>query len=115
MISNNSLVTSHSPVSQIEKQAKSTARIGKILGTALASGLLFSIVSPLPSIAENVPEGTVKEKTTELTKKCQQKYGLNSEHSKKEALKKCLARVLQACKRHTHGNAELCKQWIKEA
>lgn len=115
MIPNNSLVNSHLAVAKIQKSAKLTARMSRILGTALTSGLLLSFICPFPSIAENVSAVTVKEKTTELTQKCQQKYGLNSENPNKAALKECLARVLRACTIHTNGNAELCKQWIKKA
>lgn len=100
MIPNNSLVT---------------PRMGKILSAALVSGLLLTLISPLPSVAENVSEATAQKKTTELVEKCQQRYGLNSEHPDKEALKKCLGKVLKACQRHTNGNAQLCKQWIKDA
>ncbi|WP_427158751.1 hypothetical protein ACQFX9_22935 [Aliinostoc sp. HNIBRCY26] len=115
MIPNNTLVTSRFAVAQVQKPAQPITRIGKLFATTFTSGLLLFFISPLPSMAENVVVATVQEKTTELTKKCQEKYGLNSEHPDKAALKKCLARVLKACKRHTNGNAELCKQWMKDA
>ncbi len=115
MIPNNTLVTSQFAVTQVQKQAKPITRIGKLFATTFTSGLLLAVIFPLPTMAENVVVATVQEKTTELTRKCQEKYGLNSEHPDKAALKKCLARVLQACKRHTNGNTELCKRWMKAA
>ncbi|MBW4619465.1 MAG: hypothetical protein KME17_08910 [Cyanosarcina radialis HA8281-LM2] len=107
MNSNSLSVTSRSQLT------KSKVRASKLLGTVLASGLLLSLTS-LPGFAQGMSSDTPQQKTVELVKKCQEKFGPNSENPDKESFKKCLKRVLRACVRHT-DNPQLCKQWIKNA
>jgi hypothetical protein len=114
MVSKNLSVTSQSRGFKISKNRRVTGRIGKIFGTTLASGLLLSFNYALPSVALDISPANPQQKTIELAKKCQEQFGPNSAEPDKEAFKKCLKRVLQACVRRT-DNPMLCKQWIKDA